>query len=135
MENDIQKIVQGLIDKHEAYKLKWMDLTVPDMFSWIELKESMKIQAIELKSQYIESKAQLEKDKAMRILELKAEVDENWKKLTEKSIDSTLLLEFQERTQELNALSKYRDLLIEYAENVLEYVNVVKLNLKNDLPF
>lgn len=135
MENDIQKIVQGLIDKHEAYKLKWMDLTVPDMFSWIELKESMKIQAIELKSQYIESKAQLEKDKAMRILELKAEVDENWKKLTEKSIDSTLLLEFQERTQELNALSKYRDLLIEYADNVLEYVNVVKLNLKNDLPF
>lgn len=135
MENDIQKIVQGLIDKHEAYKLKWMDLTVPDMFSWIELKESMKIQAIELKSQYIESKAQLEKDKAMRVLELKAEVDENWKKLTEKSIDSTLLLEFQERTQELNALSKYRDLLIEYAENVLEYVNVVKLNLKNDLPF
>lgn len=135
MGNDIQKIVQGLIDKHEAYKLKWMDLTVPDMFSWIELKESMKIQAIELKSQYIESKAQLEKDKAMRVLELKAEVDENWKKLTEKSIDSTLLLEFQERTQELNALSKYRDLLIEYAENVLEYVNVVKLNLKNDLPF
>ena len=135
MENDIQKIIQGLIDKHEAYKLKWMDLTVPDMFSWIELKESMKIQAIELKSQYIESKAQLEKDKAMRVLELKAEVDENWKKLTEKSIDSTLLLEFQERTQELNALSKYRDLLIEYAENVLEYVNVVKLNLKNDLPF
>ena len=135
MENDIQKIVQGLIDKHEAYKLKWMDLTVPDMFSWIELKESMKIQAIELKSQYIESKAQLEKDKAMRVLELKAEVDENWKKLTEKSIDSTLLLEFQERTQELNALSKYRDLLIEYADNVLEYVNVVKLNLKNDLPF
>lgn len=135
MENDIQKIVQGLIDKHEAYKLKWMDLTVPDMFSWIELKESMKVQAIELKSQYIESKAQLEKDKAMRVLELKAEVDENWKKLTEKSIDSTLLLEFQERTQELNALSKYRDLLIEYAENVLEYVNVVKLNLKNDLPF
>lgn len=54
-----------------------MDLTVPDMFSWIELKESMKVQAIELKSQYIESKAQLEKDKAMRVLELKAEVDEN----------------------------------------------------------
>jgi len=131
----METLIQDLIDQHEAFKLKGLDLSVADMFSWIELKEKMKVQAIELKSQAIETKAQLEKDKAIRTLELKAEVDENWKKLTEKSIDSTLLLEFQERTTELNALSKYRELLLEYADNVLEYVNVVKLNVKNDLPF
>ena len=131
----METLIQDLIDQHEAFKLKGLDLSVADMFSWIELKEKMKVQAIELKSQAIETKAQLEKDKAIRTLELKAEVDENWKKLTEKSIDSTLLLEFQDRTSELNALSKYRELLLEYADNVLEYVNVVKLNLKNDLPF
>ena len=131
METDIQK----LIDQHEAFKLKGLELSVADMFSWVELKETMKLRAIELKSQLIETKAQLEKDKAIRTLELKAEVDDNWKKLTEKSIDSTLLLEFQQRTQELNALSKYRELLLEYADNVVEYINVVKLNVKNDLPF
>lgn len=131
MENDVQK----LIDQHEAFKKKWLDLSVADMFSWIKLKETMKVRAIELKSQYVESKAQLEKDKAVRTLELKSETTEDWKKLTEKSIDSTLLLEFQDRTAELNAMSKYRELLVEYADNVLEYVNVVKLNVKNDLPF
>lgn len=131
----METLIQDLIDQHEAFKLKGLDISVADMFSWIELKEKMKVQAIELKSQAIETKAQLDKDKAIRTLELKAEVDENWKKLTEKSIDSTLLLEFQDRTAELNALSKYRELLLEYADNVLEYVNVVKLNVKNDLPF
>ena len=131
----METLIQDLIDQHEAFKLKGLDISVADMFSWIELKEKMKVQAIELKSQAIETKAQLEKDKAIRTLELKAETDENWKKLTEKSIDSTLLLEFQDRTAELNALSKYRELLLEYADNVLEYVNVVKLNVKNDLPF
>ncbi len=131
----MEAIIKELIDQHERFKLKGLDLTVSDMFSWIELKEKMKLQVIELKSQHLETKAQLEKDKALRVLELKAGVDENWKKLTEKSIDSTLLLEFQDRTSELNALIKYRELLLECAENVLEYVNVVKLNLKNDLPF
>ena len=127
--------VQELIKKHEAFKLKGLDLSVADMFAWIELKEQMKFTAIELKSQAVESKAALEKDKALRTLELKAETSEDGKKLTEKSIDSTLRLEFWEREQELNALAKYRELLVECAENVLEYVNVVKLNVKNDLPF
>ena len=105
------------------------------MFKWIELKEQMKFRVIELKSQAIETKAQLEKDKGVRFLSLKSQVDDDGKKLTEKAIDSMLRVEFQERDAELNALSKYRELLIECAENVLEYVNVVKLNLKNDLPF
>ena len=131
MESDIQR----LIDLHKGYKLRAMDLSLWDLFSWVELKEQMKIKSIELKSQYLEAKAQLEKDKALRTLELKAEVDENWKKLTEKSIDSTLLLEFQDRVADLNALSKYRELLMEYADNIIEYVNIIKLNVKNDLPF
>jgi len=127
--------IETLIKKHEAFKLKGLDLTVADMFSWIELKELMKFKAIELKSQAVETKAALEKDKALRTLELKAETTEDWKRLTEKAIDSTLRLEFWERDQELNALAKYRELLVECADNVLEYVNVVKLNVKNDLPF
>ena len=133
---DITKDVQKLIDQHEAFKKKWLELTVPDMFKWIELKEQMKFQVIELKSLAVETKAQLERDKAIRVLELKAMVDDNGKKVhTEKSIDSTLTLEFKDRMDDYNSLSKYRELLLECAENVLEYVNVVKLNLRNDLPF
>ena len=127
--------IENMIKEHEAFKLKGLSLSVADMFSWIELKEKMKFRVIELKSQAVEAKAALEKDKALRTLELKAETSEDGKKLTEKSIDSTLRLEFGDREQALNALAKYRELLIECAENVLEYVNVVKLNVKNDLPF
>lgn len=132
---ELARTVQLLIDEHEKYKLKWVELTVPDMFNWIELKEKMKIKVIELRSEILETKAWLEKDKAIRTLELKASVDDSGKKPTEKSIDSTLKLEFGDRENELNALIKYRDLLSELADNVLEYVNVVKLNMKNDLPF
>lgn len=127
--------VQALIDQHEAFKLKWLDLTVPDMFKWIELKETMKRRAIELKSEIIEAKQQLDKDKGVRFLLLKSQLDDDGKKLTEKAIDSMLRVEFEKRDADYNALGKYRELLIECAENVLEYVNVVKLNLKNDLPF
>lgn len=132
---ELAKSVQLLIDEHEKYKLKWVELTVPDMFNWIELKEKMKIKVIELRSEILETKAWLEKDKAIRTLELKASVDDSGKKPTEKSIDSTLKLEFGDRENELNALIKYRDLLSELADNVLEYVNVVKLNMKNEMPF
>mgnify|MGYP003294744060 CR=1 FL=1 len=69
--------IETLIKKHEAFKLKGLDLTVADMFSWIELKELMKFKAIELKSQAVETKAALEKDKALRTLELKAETTED----------------------------------------------------------
>lgn len=135
MESNIQK----LIDQHEAFKLKWEDLKVADLEKWLELKETMRVKAINLKSQVIETKAKLEKDKAVRTLELKSEVDDNGKKVhTEKSIDSTLTLEFQERTSELNALVTYRELLLEYGENIIEYINLAKLNFKNDtttLPF
>lgn len=131
----MEKQIQELLDRHEAFKLKWIELTVPDMFKWIELKEQMKVLSIELKSQIVETKNQLEKDKAIRTLELKATTDNKWKTPTEKTIDSKLKLEFEERDKELNALVKYRDLLIEYADNVLEYVNVIKLQMKNDLPF
>ena len=71
----------------------------------------------------------------MRFLEMKSQVDDDGKKLTEKAIDSMLRMEFETRDSEYNALGKYREMLVECAENVLEYVNVVKLNLKNDLPF
>ena len=95
----------------------------------------MKVRAIELKSQIVETKQQLDKDKWVRFLLLKSQVDENWKALTEKAIDSILRVEFEKREDEYNALGKYRELLVEYADNVIEYINVVKLQLKNDLPF
>lgn len=131
----MEKEIQKLIDQHEAFKLKWLDLQAPDMFKWIELKETMKVRAIELKSQIVETKQQLDKDKWVRFLLLKSQVDENWKALTEKAIDSILRVEFEKREDEYNALGKYRELLVEYADNVIEYINVVKLQLKNDLPF
>lgn len=127
--------IQKLIDQHEVFKLKGLEMWEDDMFKRIELKEKMRIKAIELKSQILEMKSEIDKDEKLRFLDLKNWVDETWKKITEKTIDSQITLEFKDRRAKLNALSKYRELLYEYAENVIEYVNVIKLSRKNDLPF
>lgn len=127
--------IQKLIEQHEVFKLKGLEMWEDDMFKRIELKEKMRIKAIELKSQILEMKSEIDKDEKLRFLDLKNWVDETWKKITEKTIDSQITLEFKDRRAELNALSKYRELLYEYAENVIEYVNVIKLSRKNDLPF
>lgn len=132
---ELMKKFQEYKDQHEAFKLKWMDLKEEDMFKWIELKEAIRVLAIELKSEIMETKSQIDKDEKIRFLELKWQLDEDWKKLTEKSIDSTITLEFKDKRDELNAIIKYRELLLEFSENVIEYINVVKLNMKNELPF
>ena len=121
-----------LIKKHEAFKKKGLQLSIQDMFDWVSLKEEMKFRSIEMKSNILEQKRSLEKDKALRTLELKAEVDDDGKKLTEKTIDSKLKLEFQERDRQLDGLSATRDMLLECCDNVVEYVNAVKLYMKTD---
>lgn len=134
----MEKEIQELIDKHESFKKDWESLKITDLEKWLELKETMKIKAIELKSQITETKINLDKDKAIRTLELKSTTDEKtWKSPTEKSIDSTIRLEFLERDSEVNALVKYRELLIEYGDNILEYINLSKFNFKENtvLPF
>lgn len=134
----MEKEIQQLIDQHEAFKLKWDELKVPDLEKWLELKESMKFRAIELKSQLLEMKQQLDKDKGVRFLLLKSQTDDDGKRLTEKAIDSMVRVEFEDRDKEYNALVKYRELLIECSENVLEYINLAKLRFKDDtatLPF
>lgn len=132
---DLEKLFQELKDKHEAFKLKWMDLREEDMFEWIKTKEAIKVLAIELKSEIRETKSEIDKDKKLRFLDLKWQTDEDWKKLTEKAIEWIMTPEFKERDDGLIALWKYQELLCEFAENVIEYINVVKMKLKNDLPF
>jgi len=48
-----------------------MDLKEEDMFKWIELKEAIRVLAIELKSEIMETKSQIDKDEKIRFLELK----------------------------------------------------------------
>lgn len=123
---------KALLDKHESFKLKGLQLTIQDMFDWVSLKEQMKFRAIEMKSEISEYKRTLEKDKALRTLELKADTDEKGKSPTEKTIDSKLKLEFEERDRKLDGLNASRDMLLECCENVVEYVNAVKLFMKTD---
>lgn len=123
---------KALLDKHESFKLKGLQLTIQDMFDWVSLKEQMKFRAIEMKSEISEYKRTLEKDKALRTLELKADTDEKGKSPTEKTIDSKLKLEFEERDRKLDGLNASRDMLLECCENVVEYINAVKLFMKTD---
>lgn len=123
---------QELLDKHETFKLKGLQLTIQDIFDWVSLKEQMKLRAIELESEILEEKRTLEKDKALRTLTLKADVDDKGKSPTEKTIDSKLKLEFEERDRHLDGQVASRKVLLECADNVIEYINAVKLFMKTD---
>jgi hypothetical protein len=72
----------------------------------------------------------LDKDKAKRILELKAFKDENWKWLTEKTIEGNLKVDFFDRELEIVSQKATADLLQSKADTIIEYINVIKLNKK-----
>lgn len=74
----------------------------------------------------------MDKKKATRTIELKAVVDDKWKWLTEKAIDGNIKQEFFDQEIALSAKKATYELLYERAESIIDFINVVKLNLKSD---
>lgn len=125
--------VQSLIDRHETFKLKGLQLTNDDLFNWLCLQDEMVTVVSNLKAEYLEKKLGLDKDKAIRGMELKMQKDENGKTTnTDKFIEQLLKKEYYELDLDLLVLKNSYELLFSKAQTITDLVNVVKLNKKAD---
>lgn len=122
--------IEQMLKIHEDFKSKGLSISEEDMFDRLNLREDMITEASNLKAKNIEEKMTLDKDKAKRILELKAFKDENWKGLTEKTIEGNLKVDFFDRELEIVSQKATADLLQSKADTIIEYINVIKLNKK-----
>ena len=66
----------------------------------------------------------------MRILEMKADVDEKWKAPTERWIEAKIKQEFFDQDLEITTSKTVYELLIQKAGVITEFVNIVKMNKK-----
>lgn len=127
------KDVDEMIAKHESFKAKWLMLNDEDMFNRVALWEAMKDKITELKSLYYEEKQENDKQKWIRLIELKSMLNEQWKKVhTDSTADATIKQEFQQRDNEISIHKLQAELLQNKADAVLEYINIVKIHIKKD---
>lgn len=125
--------IDSLLQRHEVLKLKWLQLGEQDLFDRISLREEMADCITELKSQYQEQKQANEVEKGKRMIELKAELDENWKKkYTESTAEAVIRQEFYQQDLDLSVLKTKIELLQNRTTVIGEYVNIVKMHLKKD---
>lgn len=127
------KEIDGMIEQHETYKLKWYQLNDQDIRNRTALQEKMIDKSLELKSLWMEEKSKSDTDKWIRIVELKSMLDENWKKLyTDATADGVIKQEFKQRETDISIHKLQAELLEEKAKAVERYVNLIKLYMKKD---
>lgn len=125
--------IDSLLQRHEVLKLKWLQLGEQDLFDRVALWEEMADSITELRSQYQEQKQANEVEKGKRMIELKAELDENWKKkYTESTAEAVIRQEFYQQDLDLSVLKTKIELLQNRTTVISEYVNIVKMHIKKD---
>lgn len=125
--------IETMLNINEEFKKKGLLLSSEDLFDRLRLRDDMKTESGKIRQEYILEKLEMDKKKAMRTIELKAVTDDKWKGLTEKAIDGNIKQEFYDEEISLNAKKATYELLYERAESIIDFINVVKLNLKSDL--
>ncbi len=125
--------IDSLLQRHEVLKLKGLQLGEQDLFDRVALWEEMADSITELRSQYQEQKQANEVEKGKRMIELKAELDENWKKkYTESTAEAVIRQEFYQQDLDLSVLKTKIELLQNRTTVISEYVNIVKMHIKKD---
>ena len=131
--SDNMQIHAKIIDKYESFKLKWLKLNEQDMFERLELQDVIQDKVIEMKSKYLEDKLIFDRDYWLRLIELKDKKDKDWKKIfTDTTAKAFVDNEFFDRELALIAAKATYENLMNKANNVVEYINVIKLALKKD---
>lgn len=129
----MQEKIQSLIDRHEILKLKGLQLGEQDLFDRVALREEIADCITELRSQYQEQKQQNEVEKGKRMIELKAELDDNSKKkYTESTAEAVIRQEFMQKDMALSVLKTQTELLQNKTWVINEYINIVKMHIKKD---
>ena len=127
------EIINQMIQKHEWFKKKWFQLTDSDLFDWLALSEDMECKAIELMSLYEEEKAENDVLKWERMIELKSQLDDKWKKIhTDSTADANIRKEFQQRDNEISISKLQAKQLFAKSSKVEQYINIVKIHMKKD---
>ena len=125
--------IDALLQRHEILKLKWLQLWEQDLFNWVMLWEEMADCITELRSSYQEQKQSNDTKKGQRMIELKAELDDNnKKKYTESTAEAVIRQEFFQQDLDLSALKIKTELLQNKTAVINEYINIVKMHLKKD---
>lgn len=128
-----QMKIQEIIDKYESFKKKWLKLNEQDMFDWLELQDTIQDQVIEFKSEYLEEKLEFDRDYWLRLIELKEIKDADWKKkYTDTTAKAVVDDEFFQRELDLITKKATYEMLMNKANNIVEYINVIKLSMKKD---
>jgi len=119
--------IEELVEKHENNKIKWLRLTIDDLFNWNALFEEMLDLRTTLSSQYIENKNSVWNKKSIRWAILRSEInDAGKKKHTESSIEDIIKVEFEEDDRELNVLKTTIEMLTNKITTIPEYINLCK---------
>lgn len=123
--------IEQLIARHENYKNKWLMLTNDDLFNRMCLQDEMITLSSQLKAEYAEKKIIMDVEKWQRLIELKLELDENWKKMyTDVTANWKVDAEYQDEDIEQAARKLQYELLYNKAMTITEFINIVKLNNK-----
>ena len=125
--------IQEILDKYESFKKKWLKLNENDLYEWLELQDIIQDKAIEMKSKYLEDKLTFDRDYWLRLIELKDIKDSAWKKLyTDSTAKARADYEFYDKELALITAKATYEMLINKANNIVEYINVIKLAVRKD---
>jgi len=125
--------LQELLDKYEAFKLKWLQLNEQDMFDRLALQDSMEDMVVNLRSSYAEEQLVFDRDYWLRLVELKWVKDLDGKKrYTDATAKAICDNEFFEKELDLIVKKATYENLQNKAKKIVEYINIVKIALKKD---
>lgn len=128
-----ENVITNLLDRYEAFKLKWLQINEEDMFNFLRLQDEIDDKIIELKSSYAEDELIFDRDYWMRLVEIKAIKDIDWKKrYTESTAKAICDNEFFERELDLIVKKATYENLINKSKKIVEYINIVKIALRKD---
>lgn len=127
---EIKMEIKVMLKINEEFKEKGLFLSKEDLFDRLRLRDDMKTRSNELKQEVTIWKLELDKEKACKVIEYKTVTDDKGKWLTEKTIESLIKKDFYEKEIELLTKKATADLLQERAESIIDFVNIVKMEIK-----
>lgn len=133
MANEENNVITNLLDRYEAFKLKWLQINEQDMFDFLKLQDEMEDKVVELRSGYAEDELLFDRDYWLRLVELKWIKDLDWKKrYTDATAKALCDNEFYEKELDLIVKKATYENLQNKAKKIVEYINIVKLSLRKD---
>jgi len=128
-----EAVISNLLERYEAFKLKWLQINEQDMFDFLKLQDEIDDKVIELKSKYLEEDLTFKRDYGIKLNEIKSKKDFEGKKMFTDTMAKWICdAEFFDRELDLIVIKCTFENLANKSKKVVEYINVVKLALRKD---